>query len=71
MTSDKSIVKLKKSLETIHKIVLNGNVTDMGFQIWDNFKSLSFFSTTVPHDHGDILGDILAIELIFLWSHKN
>ena len=42
VTSDKSIVKLKKSLETIHKIVLNGNVTDMGFQIWDNFKFLSF-----------------------------
>ena len=69
MTSDKSIVKLKKSLETIHKIVLNGNVTDIGFQILGPLGNHSSLSTTVPPDRGEILG--FAIELSFLWSHKN
>ena len=62
VTSDKSIVKLKKSLETIHKIVLNGNVTDIGFQILGPLGNHSSLSTTVPPDRG---------ELSFLWSHKN
>jgi len=69
VTSDKSIVKLKKSLETIHKIVLNGNVTDMGFQILGPLGNYSSLSTTVPPYRGEILG--FAIELSFLWSHKN